>query len=155
MKANGGVIINISATLHWSGSALQVHSAAAKAAVDSITKTLAVEWGPSKVRVVGIIPGAIEGTEGFERLGDFATMNSKEKANNARQDGAMSKKADLDYVAKITTPIARFGTIYDIANAALFLGSPVASYVSGTNLLVDGGAVLTYPNFLFIDPNFV
>ena len=60
MKENGGgVIINVSATLHWSGTPLQVHSAAAKAGVDAITKTLALEWGPSKVRVVGLIPGAI------------------------------------------------------------------------------------------------
>lgn len=81
MKDHGGVIINISATLHWSGSALQVHSAAAKAGVDSMTKTLAVEWGPNKVRVVGIVPGGIEGTEGFERLGSIATMNDKQKAN--------------------------------------------------------------------------
>ena len=40
-----------------------------------------MEWGPSNVRVVGIVPGAIEGTEGFERLGNLQTMNSKEKAN--------------------------------------------------------------------------
>jgi peroxisomal 2,4-dienoyl-CoA reductase len=71
MKDHGGKIINISAAIHWNGSALQVHSNAAKAGVDSITKTLAVEWGPFKVRVVGIVPGAIEGTEGFERLGDL------------------------------------------------------------------------------------
>lgn len=83
MKDHGGVIINISATLHWSGSALQVHSAAAKAGVDSMTKTLAVEWGPNKVRVVGIVPGSIEGTEGFERLGDFSNANNKEKTNKA------------------------------------------------------------------------
>lgn len=95
MKENGGVIINISATLHWSGSALQVHSAAAKAGVDSITKSLAVEWGPSKVRVVGIVPGAIEGTEGFERLGNFATMNSKEKANKAFKESSVSKDNNL------------------------------------------------------------
>jgi NAD(P)-dependent dehydrogenase (short-subunit alcohol dehydrogenase family) len=54
-----------------------------------------------------------------------------------------------------TVPLQRFGTVHDIANAALFLGSPMASYVSGTNLLVDGGAVLLYPNFLFVDPSFV
>lgn len=66
----GGVIINITANLHYSGSALQVHSASAKAAVDAMTKVLAVEWGPYDVRVVGICPGAIEGTEGFARLGD-------------------------------------------------------------------------------------
>jgi NAD(P)-dependent dehydrogenase (short-subunit alcohol dehydrogenase family) len=52
-----------------------------------MTKTLAVEWGPNKVRVVGIVPGSIEGTEGFERLGDFATMNNKEMANAAAKEG--------------------------------------------------------------------
>lgn len=84
------MIINISATLHWSGSALQIHSAAAKAGIDSMTKTLAVEWGPSNVRVVGIVPGGIKGTEGFERLGDMNTMNSKEKANQAFEKGSSS-----------------------------------------------------------------
>lgn len=83
MKDHGGVIINMSAALHWSGSALQVHSAAAKAGIDSMTKTLAVEWGPYKVRVCGIVPGAIEGTEGFERLGDLANLNNKEATNTA------------------------------------------------------------------------
>lgn len=46
-----------------------------------MTQTFAVEWGPHQVRVVGIVPGAIEGTEGFERLGDVANANNKEKTN--------------------------------------------------------------------------
>ena len=71
MNKHGGTIINISATLHWNGSALQIHSSAAKAGVDSITKSLACEWGPYKVKVVGIVPGGIEGTEGMDRLGDL------------------------------------------------------------------------------------
>lgn len=111
MKEHGGVVINISATLHWSGSALQVHSGAAKAAVDAMTKTLAVEWGPSKVRVVGIVPGGIEGTEGFERLGDFASMNNKAKANEAFGKAASSKSTNLFEMAKNTIPLSRFGTI--------------------------------------------
>jgi NAD(P)-dependent dehydrogenase (short-subunit alcohol dehydrogenase family) len=57
MNKHGGVIINISAELHWNGSALQSHSAAAKAGVDALTKVLACEWGPYNVRVVGIVPG--------------------------------------------------------------------------------------------------
>ena len=82
MKKNGGgVIINISASLHWSGTVFQTHSAAAKAGVDSITKTLACEWGPYGVRVCGIVPGAIEETEGFSRLGDIGNLNNKEKSN--------------------------------------------------------------------------
>ncbi|CDW85812.1 peroxisomal-dienoyl-reductase [Stylonychia lemnae] len=155
MKEHGGVIINISATLHWSGSALQVHSAAAKAAIDSMTKTLAVEWGPNKVRVVGIIPGGIEGTEGFARLSDANAMNDKEKANAAFKDGTQSNKATMEQLGKKTVALQRWGSIYDIANTALYLASPIASYVTGTNVLVDGGAVLLYPNMLFTDPKFV
>lgn len=66
-----GVIINFTANLHYNGTALQVHSAAAKAGVDSITRTLAVEWGPHNVRVVGICPGIIEGTVGMDRLSNM------------------------------------------------------------------------------------
>ena len=71
----------MSAAIHWNGSALQIHSSAAKAGVDSMTKTLACEWGPYNIRVVGIVPGAIEGTEGFERLSDLSNMNDKERSN--------------------------------------------------------------------------
>lgn len=120
-----------------------------------MTKTLAVEWGPNKVRVVGIVPGAIEGTEGFERLGDFASMNDKDKANAAVANSQTTNRHNLFEIAKNTIPISRFGNVQDIANAALFLASPMASYVTGTNLLVDGGAVLTYPNFLFYEKSFV
>ncbi len=67
----------MSATLHWNGSALQAHSAAAKAGVDAITRVLAVEWGPHNVRVVGIVPGAIGGTEGVERLMSVNNMNNR------------------------------------------------------------------------------
>jgi peroxisomal 2,4-dienoyl-CoA reductase len=155
MKGHGGVIINMSAALHWSGSALQVHSASAKAGVDTITKTLAVEWGPHKVRVTGIVPGAIEGTEGFERLGDIANMNNKEKSNQAFAKGAAKESATGFKESMVIGPINRFGSVSDIANAALFLASPLASYVSGTNLVVDGGSNLVYPNFLFSFPQFV
>jgi len=86
MSKNGGVIINLSAMLHWNGSALQAHSAAAKAGVDALTKVLACEWGPHGVRVCGLVPGAITGTEGFARLGDISLMNNREGTKNARSD---------------------------------------------------------------------
>jgi len=156
MKQNGGgVIINISAALHWSGSALQVHSGAAKAGVDTITKTLAVEWGPYNVRVVGIVPGAIEGTEGFERLGDIANMNNKEKSNKAFSEGNAKDSKTGFKESMVIGPINRFGKGEDIAYASLFLASPMASYVSGYNLVVDGGSNLIYPNYLFAIPQFV
>ena len=85
-KNGGGVIINISASLHWNGSALQAHSSAAKAGVDALTKVLACEWGPHNVRVVGLVPGAIKGTEGMARLGDPSLMNNRSKTNAASGD---------------------------------------------------------------------
>jgi peroxisomal 2,4-dienoyl-CoA reductase len=123
-----------------------------------MTKTMAVEWGPSKVRVVGIVPGAIEGTEGFERLGDFANANNKEKTNaafkNAESD-AKERRNYLDGSARVQVPLQRFGKVTDIANAALLLGSPITSYVTGVNLVVDGGDTLIYPNSTFKSPAFV
>ena len=82
MKKNGGKIINISASLHYLGTLLNSHAAAAKAGVDAITKTLALEWGPKGVRVNGVAPGAIEGTEGYDRLMDF-----KKKSDSNRLKG--------------------------------------------------------------------
>lgn len=62
MKKKGGVIINISAGLHYNGTALQLHAGTAKAGVDAMTKHMAVELGPYGVRVVGICPGPIADT---------------------------------------------------------------------------------------------
>jgi peroxisomal 2,4-dienoyl-CoA reductase len=103
MKDNrSGVILNISATLHWNGSWAQVHSSAAKAGVDAITKVLAVEWGPYGVRVCGIVPGPIEGTEGFSRLGDINNLNNKDKANAAH--GQKGEESAMDQLRK-TLPV--------------------------------------------------
>ncbi len=67
-KEHGGQILNISATLHYGGTPAQLHVAAAKAAVDALTRTLAVEWGPRGIRVNAIAPGPIGDTEGARRL---------------------------------------------------------------------------------------
>jgi 2,4-dienoyl-CoA reductase [(3E)-enoyl-CoA-producing], peroxisomal len=117
LKAQGGSIINISATLPYLGTIGQAHAAAAKAGVDSLTRTLAVEWGPYGIRVNGIAPGPIAGTEGVRRL-----TNEKSRAGVLRQ-----------------CPMGRMGTVEDIANAVLYLASGAASYVNGVTLVVDGG----------------
>ena len=153
-ERRSGVIINISATLHWNGSWGQVHSSAAKAGVDAITKVLATEWGPYGIRVCGLVPGPIEGTEGFERLGDLNNLNNKERTNKSFEAGSTSANPALDQM-KAMIPAQRFGAVHDIANAALFLGSPAASYITGTDLLVDGGNNLTCPNSVFGSPAFV
>ena len=117
LKVQGGSVINISATLPYLGTIGQSHAAAAKAGVDSLTRVLACEWGPHGIRVNGIAPGPIEGTEGVRRL---TTENSRE--------GALRQ-----------CPLGRMGTVDDIANAALYLVSDAASYVNGVTLVVDGG----------------
>ncbi|XP_065180652.1 peroxisomal 2,4-dienoyl-CoA reductase [(3E)-enoyl-CoA-producing]-like [Sycon ciliatum] len=121
-KNGGGVILNISATLYYKGDVLQAHAGAAKAAVDALTRHLAVEWGDRGVRVNSLSPGPIEDTEGFDKLGGKSPM-----AQRMLQ----------------AIPLARFGTRTDIANAAVFLVSPAASYVSGITMVVDGGAWMT------------
>jgi peroxisomal 2,4-dienoyl-CoA reductase len=117
LKVRGGVIVNISATLQYLGTLGQVHASAAKAGVDTLTRTLAAEWGDYGIRVNGIAPGPIEGTEGVRRL---TTDRSR------------------DAVTKLC-PLGRMGRIDDVANAALFLVSDAAAYVTGVTLVVDGG----------------
>jgi peroxisomal 2,4-dienoyl-CoA reductase len=125
LKQNAGQVLNISATLHYLGTPMQIHVSAAKAGVDAITRNLTVEWGRYGIRVNGIAPGPIEDTEGMKRL---LPPNLKE---------ALTKKI----------PLKRFGRIKDIEDAALFLCSPAASYISGVTLVVDGGHWLTGTGF--------
>ncbi len=120
LKDTGGVIINISATLQYTGVPFQVHAGSAKAAIDAMTKHLAVEWGPAGIRVNAIAPGPIDDTEGMKRL---APPGFKEKL-----------------ASKV--PLKRLGTCEEIADAALFLASDAARYVTGAVLVVDGGAWL-------------
>ena len=138
-----GVIINIGAEIQKNGSALQAHSAAGKAGVDALTNVLACEWGPHGIRVVGIIPGGITGTEGMARIANLSNMNNREETNTA-----VSKKGTAPPKDVLTEgiPAQRFGEVEDIANAALYLASPAASYVTGANLVVDGGSDLTFPS---------
>ncbi|MCU0675712.1 MAG: SDR family oxidoreductase [Myxococcota bacterium] len=117
LRARGGVIVNISATLHYGATPLQAHAAAAKAAVDSLTRSLALEWGASGVRVVGIAPGPIDDTEGIARLAPGPIRDQM--------------------IAGI--PLKRMGTIAEIADLALFLCTPAASLIHGETIVADGG----------------
>ena len=117
LKARRGVVLNISATLPYLGTIGQSHAAAAKAGIDSLTRTLACEWGAYGIRVNGIAPGPTEGTEGVRRL-----TNERSRESAVRQ-----------------CPLRRLATIDDIANAALYLCSDAAAFVTGVTLVVDGG----------------
>lgn len=121
LKDNGGVIVNISATLAYRGQVLQAHSGSAKAAVDALTKHMAVEWGPDRVRVVGVSPGPIADTEGNTKLGGDCLMDHH-------------------------IPLGRVGTKEEIANIVLFVASEAGSLISGETIVADGGAWMTMPN---------
>ena len=117
LKKNRGQILNISATLHYLGTPMQLQVSAAKAGIDALTRNLAVEWGRYGIRVNAIAPGPIEDTEGMKRLIPEAV---KEKLRHR-------------------IPLGRFGLIKDIENAAVFLCSDAAAYINGAVLVVDGG----------------
>jgi len=126
LRASGrGAVINISATLHYHGTPLQVHASAAKAGVDAVTKNLAVEWGGSGIRVNAIAPGPIAETEGMKRLAP----------------------GDLADRARKGVPLGRFGSIDEIAAAAVFLRSAAGAYITGAVLVVDGGQCVAMPSF--------
>jgi 2,4-dienoyl-CoA reductase [(3E)-enoyl-CoA-producing], peroxisomal len=125
-KSGDGLVLNISATLHYHGTPLQIHASAAKAGVDAVTRNLAVEWGRFGIRACGIAPGPIGDTEGVRRLapGDVADK------------------------AKAAIPAGRFGTIDEIAAAAVYLRSRAAAYVTGHVLVVDGGHCVATPSLM-------
>ena len=120
LRDHGGTIINISATLHYGATPFQAHAAAAKAAIDSLTRSLALEWGSLGIRVNGIAPGPIDDTEGVTRL----------------------VPPDMKKQMESHIPIRRFGRIDEIASIALFLASDAASLISGATIVADGGAHL-------------
>jgi len=114
----GASVINISAPQAFVPMQAQAHVCAAKAGVDMVTRCLALEWGGDGVRVNSIVPGPISGTEGMDRL-------APTDADRARVCAAV--------------PLGRMGERSDIADCAAFLGSELASYISGVVLPVDGG----------------
>jgi NAD(P)-dependent dehydrogenase (short-subunit alcohol dehydrogenase family) len=112
----GGVIINIASVSGLRPSPSTVAYGAAKAGLINLTETLAVEWAP-KVRVNSVTPGYIETEQAPLFYGD---------------------EAGIARVAA-TVPMGRLGSPADVATACLFMASPLASYVSGANLVVHGG----------------
>lgn len=116
----GASFINISAPQSTSPAPMQVHVCAAKAGLDQVMRVLALEWGEHGVRVNSIMPGPIEGTGGLSRL--------------------LTEAERPQFESRV--PLRRVGQKGDVANMALFLGSPLAGYITGALIPVDGGVSL-------------
>jgi len=117
----GGAILNVIATYAWTGNPMTAHSAAAKAGVWNLSRSLAVEWAPLGIRVNCIAPGPLDSEGAAERL--FPTPEIREKM--------------LDDI-----PAHRFTTLEDVVASALFLLSDDAAHITGETLTVDGGQAL-------------
>lgn len=113
---HGGNIVNISAPFEGKGASMQAHVAAAKAGVDSLTRTCAVEWGPYGVRVNAVAPGSTANTEGMARFSSVVRGGDSTPTN----------------------PLSMMGHGQDIAYMVLFLCSESARFVSGQVIAVDG-----------------
>ncbi|MGZ8378395.1 MAG: SDR family oxidoreductase [Gemmatirosa sp.] len=136
MKAQGGGrIVSISMTLHYRGWPQMAHATAAKAGVDALTRTLAVEWAPHGIRINAIAPGPIP-TEGV-RKAFTPPANSGVPDVFAAADEAMAR------YAKKAIPLQRWGTPRDIANMVAYLASPAGDWITGAILVVDGGEWLS------------
>jgi len=129
LKARGGGrIISISMTLHYRGWPLMAHATAAKAGVDALTRTLALEWAPANITVNAIAPGPIP-TEGVL------------KAFTPRGQSAPDA-AQFDETMRRQIPLGRWGTVEDIAHMAAYLAGPAGSWITGAIFVVDGGSWL-------------
>jgi len=121
LRKPGATIISISASHASMPIANQSHVCAAKAGVDLLTRTLAIEWGPEGIRANCITPGPTDETEGMRRLAP--TPEIRRKIEDA-------------------VPLRRFGTKDELADLALFLCSDAAAYITGAIYVCDGGQSL-------------
>jgi len=120
-KNETGSILNVIATYAWTGNPGTAHSAAAKAGVWNLTKTLAVEWAPLGLRVNCIAPGPTDTEAASANL--FPTEAIRTAMTNE-------------------IPLKRFASLDDIVNSARFLMSDAANYITGETLVIDGGESL-------------
>jgi NAD(P)-dependent dehydrogenase (short-subunit alcohol dehydrogenase family) len=121
LRKPGASIISISASHASIPVPYQAHVCAAKAGVDLLTRTLAIEWGPEGIRANCITPGPTDDTEGMRRLAP-----TREVRRRVEQG----------------VPLRRFGTKDELADLALFLCSPAAAYITGAVYVCDGGQSL-------------
>jgi len=113
----GGAILNIGATYSWTGGPTTAHSAAAKAAITNLTKSLAVEWAPHDIRVNCLAPGL------------FPHDDLPDGLRRGRAPEADAR----------SVPAGRVGLPHELGWAATYLCSSYAAYLTGHTLVLDGG----------------
>ena len=112
----GGSVVNIASISGETSAPNHTAYGAAKAGLTNLTRTLAVEYGPEQIRFNAVAPGSVATPAVADRVGGTSAA-----------------------------PLQRWATPEDIANAVVFLASPLASYITGQTLLVDGGATANFP----------
>jgi citronellol/citronellal dehydrogenase len=125
MQAHGGAVVNMTADM-WNGMPGMGHSGAARAGMANLTKTAAVEWAASGVRVNAVAPGWIASSGMDSYKGPVREMIPKLKRH---------------------VPLRRMGTESEVSAAICFLLSPGAAFITGVTLAIDGGAPLDTPLF--------
>jgi NAD(P)-dependent dehydrogenase (short-subunit alcohol dehydrogenase family) len=126
LAQTGGSLLFVSGGQSYMAFAHQAHVAAAKAGVDQLMRSLAVEWGSKGIRVNSIVPGPVSDTEGMRRLTESMTLDS--------------------WIRSV--PLGRFAEPTEIGRVAAFLLSSWASYVTGAEMIVDGGLTLSGPGHI-------
>lgn len=136
-RQGGGRIVSTSMTLHYRGWPLMAHATAAKAGVDALTRTLAMEWAPQRIRVNAIAPGPIP-TDGVRKA--FTPPSD----SGVPDVFAAAERHMAEYAAK-GIPLGRWGSPDDIANMVAFLASPAGDWITGAIFVIDGGEWLAKP----------
>jgi NAD(P)-dependent dehydrogenase (short-subunit alcohol dehydrogenase family) len=128
----GGAIVNISsiASIRYTGVPYATYYAT-KAALNHLTRTTAVQYAAEKIRVNAILPGLMK-TPMVEKSAGLAATYAKGDVE------------EMWRVRDAQVPMGHMGEAWDVANAALFLASDESKYVTGIELVVDGGITLKY-----------
>lgn len=129
-EGGGGTIVNVSAPYATTGKPGVVHSACAKAGVEAMTRSLAAEWAPLKIRVNAVSPGPFTSAGAADRLWPSEAM-------------------EAEVLSQI--PLGRFGTAEEVADLIVWLASDASSWLTGSVIVADGGWSLPRPMVSGID----